>query len=375
MSQVLEEHIGYLSDPVRTKDYRRAVAQAIRLGDRVVDVGCGVGPLGLMCLEAGAAHVYGIDHSSAIAFAQETMRRGGLEDRYTCIASSSYAATLPERVDVVICDHVGYFGFDYSLLGVMADAVRRFLKPGGRIIPARLEVYAGLVASSEAAAAAHAWSADAIPAALRWIDEASCNSKHRAVLGEPDIASPEALLGAFDLADGDPHTHIRLSTDLAANRDAVLDGLGGWFRCHLADGITMTNSPFDAGRISRPNAFLPFTAPLAVRAGDTIAITISARPREGVLGWTARNRRTGEARRQSTLAGVPLAAADLVPPTERRPRLGNEGQTAQVVLGYVDGERTEAQIAQAVMRDHPALVPPGLSAAEVVSKIIKRYAR
>lgn len=374
MSRVLEEHIDYLSDSTRTELYRRAVAQAIRPGDRVVDVGCGVGPLGLMCLAAGAAHVYGIDHSGAIEFARETARRAGLADRYTCIASSSYTAVLPERVDVVICDHVGYFGFDYDLLGVMADSVDRFLKPGGRVIPAYIEVYAGAVMSSEAAAQAHAWRSETVPEALRWIDSASSNSKHRRLLTRSDVASAGGLLGEYNLATHRQQPHLRMNSELLMERDGAVDGLGGWFRCDLADGVVMTNSPFEAGRTGRPNAFLPFAEPMPALAGDRIAISISARPREAVLGWSARNLRTGETRRQSTLASEPLAAADMTPVADRRPRLTGEGKAASIVLGYMDGRRSQAEIAEALARDHVDAIPPGLSAAEIVRQTVKRYA-
>src|SRR5687768_1417204 len=117
MSAALEEHVGYLSDPVRLKRFERAVAAVVGPGNTVADVGCGFGVLGLLCLKAGASQVWGIDRTDAIEIARETMRRAGLEERYSCVHGASRQVTLPERVDVVICDHVGYFGFDYGIIG------------------------------------------------------------------------------------------------------------------------------------------------------------------------------------------------------------------------------------------------------------------
>ncbi|WP_423141463.1 methyltransferase domain-containing protein [Parablastomonas sp. CN1-191] len=375
MSPVLEEHLDYLSDSVRTDLYRRAVATAIRPGDCVVDVGCGFGPLGLMCLEAGAAHVYGIDHSAAIEFARETMRRAGLADRYTCIDASSFAAQLPERVDVVICDHVGYLGFDYGLLALMADAVRRFLKPGGRVIPMELTLGIAGVASAETASAAAAWTAPTMPSALAWIDAPHRNAKKARVLPASAFGTAPATLGTFDLARPTAPDHLRFTAEVEAQRDADLDGLGGWFSSHLAPGVVMTNSPFAADRIGRPNAYLPLTAPLAVRAGDRIRIDLSARPRDEVITWSAQNLRTGERRRQSTFNAAPLSANDLVPIEQRRPRLRDESRAAAIVMGYVDGARTRGDIVAAVAAEHPDVVPAGGSVAELVARVLRRHAQ
>jgi len=125
MGNALEEHYGYLSDAVRREKFERAVARAVKPGDTVADVGCGFGIFGLMALDAGASHVWGVDRSDAIEIARETMRRNGLAGRFTCLRETSFEAELPEKVDVVICDHVGYFGFDYGIIRLLDDARRR----------------------------------------------------------------------------------------------------------------------------------------------------------------------------------------------------------------------------------------------------------
>ena len=82
--------------------------------------------LGLLCLPS---RMYGIDSTAMIEVARETRRLG---ERTTFIRGHSHHIELPERVDVVICDHVGCFGFDYGIMHTLQDARQRFLKPGGR---------------------------------------------------------------------------------------------------------------------------------------------------------------------------------------------------------------------------------------------------
>ncbi|MFQ5738828.1 MAG: SAM-dependent methyltransferase, partial [Acidobacteriota bacterium] len=45
---------------------------------------------------------------------------------------------LPEKVDVIVSDQIGRFGFEAGLLGYYQDAGQRFLKPGGTMIPSRV---------------------------------------------------------------------------------------------------------------------------------------------------------------------------------------------------------------------------------------------
>ena len=57
---MLDEHLGYVSDSIRYQHFKTAIARTIKHGDRVADLGCGSGVLGLLSLEAGAAHVVDI---------------------------------------------------------------------------------------------------------------------------------------------------------------------------------------------------------------------------------------------------------------------------------------------------------------------------
>jgi len=144
---MLEEHLGYVADRIRLERFQTAIAQTLNAGDRVADLGCGSGILGLLCLQAGAGRVYGIDSTTMIEVARETFSRAGWAERATFVRGHSHRVVLPEPVDVVICDHVGYFGFDYGIVHTLQDARRRFLKPGGSLIPARIRLQLGAVES------------------------------------------------------------------------------------------------------------------------------------------------------------------------------------------------------------------------------------
>ena len=367
MGDALAEHFGYIDDATRLDRFRAAIAGEIHPGATVADIGCGFGVLGMLCLQAGAARVWGIDETEALAIASEAMARAGLAERYTTIAGSSFQTSLPEPVDLVLCDHVGYFGIDYGVIATLGDARRRLLKPSGRIMPRRILLQVAAVESEACRKLAARWTGAAIPAEFEWLRDYDANTRHPYDFTSGELASAAAELGAIDLREDSP-PHLRFSARLEALRDGALDGLAGWFACELADGVWMSNSPLAAGAIRRHQAFLPFATPLAVQAGDVVDVSISMRHEETLIAWSARVERSGEVRKQSTWASKILDPRDRIPPAERVPRLNAYGRARKTLLERVDGTASAVDIESAVVRGHEGLFP----ATEDIARFVRR---
>ena len=199
---MLDEHLGYVADAFRLEQFRSAVAQVVQPGDRVADVGCGSAVLGLLCLQAGAGHVDAIDSTAAIEIARQSLTQAGWGDKANFIHGKSFQVELPEAVDVVICDHVGYFGFDYGLIEIMADARRRFLKPGGRLIPGRLRLQLGAVESDKCRQLAEGWQAPGIPGEFHWLRQHGINTKHAVNLQAEEVLAGPGGTGLHRPAGG-----------------------------------------------------------------------------------------------------------------------------------------------------------------------------
>ncbi|HVB38869.1 MAG TPA: 50S ribosomal protein L11 methyltransferase, partial [Vicinamibacterales bacterium] len=146
MSLIVDEHREYLADEVRLAALDAAIGATVRPGDVVLDLGAGTGILGLMAARAGARHVYGLECGIIVGLARDVARANGFGDRFTFIQELSTRAELPEPVDVIVTDSMGRFGFEAGLLEYLADARRRFLKPGGRTVPVGVDLWAAPVA-------------------------------------------------------------------------------------------------------------------------------------------------------------------------------------------------------------------------------------
>jgi len=372
MSRILNEHLGYLSLPHRLDLYRAAVEKLVCPGDRVVDAGCGTAVLGLLCLQAGAAHVYAIDSTAAIEVAREALTRAGWASKVDFIRGSTFQVDLPERVDVVISDHIGYFGFDYGLIGLLADARKRFLKPGGTLIPSRLKLHIAAVDSPKSRQLADAWQAPGIPSEFHWVRQHSINSKHAVNLQRDELLTDPAELCSLNLQVDQPD-FFSWSAQLTIQRDGILHGMAGWFECELAEGVWMTNSPLSDAGIDRPQAFLPIGEALPVRCGEVLDVTVMARPTDHMIAWAVEHPASGQRFSHSTWQGDLLDREQIVRShPEHVPRVSRTTHARNLVLGYCDGQRSVAKVQEAVLHDYPTLFPSKDETARFITAVLSR---
>ena len=134
-------HIRMLDDRARTASYQRAIRETVTPDDVVVDVGTGTGVLAITAAQAGARHVYAVEASSMGQLAQQNFVVNRLAEKITLIEGRSTHVDLPEKADVLVSEIIGNDPLDESILETTADAVKRLLSPGARLIPDRLEIY------------------------------------------------------------------------------------------------------------------------------------------------------------------------------------------------------------------------------------------
>lgn len=371
---MLQEHLGYLSDAVRTARFAQALRATLRPGDRVADLGCGTGILGLLALQAGAGHVDAVDETPMIEIAREAFARAGLAHRARFHAARAQQLELPERVDLAVCDHVGFLGFDYGVIGLLRDSRRRLLKPGGTVMPARLALQLAPVESERCRALADGWRADAVPPEFRWLQGPAVNARHGVELTAGDLLGPPADLGTIDLR-AEEREFFSWTVELRLARGGMVHGLGGWFDCELCEGVRMSNSPLAAEPIRREQAFLPIAEPVRASAGDALRATLMARPAEDLIAWTVEFPAAGRRFRHSTWEGMALSSRDLLrSDPDRVPRPGRAGIARGIVLGYADGRRSAREIEQAVLREHPGLFPSAAEISRFVAQVLARDA-
>ena len=373
MSLQLDEHRQLLADRQRVDALSRAISAIVAPDHIVLDVASGTGILGLLACQAGASRVYCIEQSGIIEVARELARTNGFADRMHFVMAHSSWAEIPESVDVIMCDQVGHFGFEAGIVEMIADVRARFLKPGGRIMPAAITLHIAPIELPSLRNELKFWTTpftglDISPAA-----NVAVNSGHPVSLAPTALLGPSAPAWVIDLADvvDEP---ICFTTSLIAARDGTLDGIGGWFVANLGAGVTMTNGPGEPDRIDRRNVVFPVAPPVDVCAGDNITVSMRIRPGDLLVHWvvTVRN---GEYRSShSTLMGMLLTPEEL-----RRtnphfvPSLTPRGEARKTVLALCDGARTLDCIEREVFGRHRPLFRDYNEAQVFVAEVVTRY--
>jgi hypothetical protein len=280
--------------------------------------------------------------------------------------------SLPEPADLIICDHVGYFGIDYGLVELMADARRRFLKPGGRMIPGRLRLHLAAIESPRCHGLATGWARPEVPPEFHWLQDLGTNNRYAV-----DLTAEEVLhstpLGEIDLREDQP-PFFSWSCELELPRDGVMHGLAGWFECELAEDVWMTNSPLSEAAIDRHQAFLPLREPLHVGKGDRIKATVMIRPSDNLLAWDVQHMATGQRQAMTTWKGDLLTDTRLKRAhPEHVPVPNRYARALSVVLGYCDGQRTLAEIRALIAEHHPDLLPSPQETERFVTSVTNGY--
>jgi len=374
--QILDEHREYLSDPNRIDAFSRAVAEIVKPGDVVIDLGSGSGILGLLACRAGARRVYAIDNCGLTQLEREIFAANGFADRVVCIKGFSTRVSLPEPADVVLCDQLGYFGFNAGIIEFLSDARHRLLKPGRGIIPARFDLCVAPVEAPETWADCEFWKRPCAGFDMTPAYTAAVNTGYARRFGSNQaIAPPETILSINLARDSE----IRISGKAlgAFARDALMHGLAGWFDAELSPSVRMTNSPFAEKAIRRPAFFLPLD-PTTVHANERFEVAITIVPRESLISWTVEvigdDARPRARFSHSTFRGMLLCPEDLRKAApDFVPTLNDWGEARRTVFALCDGRRNLREIENEVLRQHANLFPSSAEAAAFVAEVMVPY--
>jgi len=156
----LAVHHDMLSDAARTAAYKRALQSVGLAGKTVLDVGAGTGLLSVFAAAAGARRVYAVEASPLAESISTVAASNGVADRVTVLHGRLEDVTLPERVDVLVSEWMGYALVYEGMLPSVLAARDAWLKPGGLMLPSHATLLAAPFADDDRYAACAAFWAD-----------------------------------------------------------------------------------------------------------------------------------------------------------------------------------------------------------------------
>jgi SAM-dependent methyltransferase len=143
LDELLSFHRTLLADSVRNRAFERALGRYVKPRSRVLDIGSGTGVWAILAARLGAREVVAVEKEPLLVpIVRQLVRDNGVQDRVRVLLGDSRRLRLRREFDVVVSETLGNAAYDEQIVSILADAHRRFLKPGGVTIPSAVALVA-----------------------------------------------------------------------------------------------------------------------------------------------------------------------------------------------------------------------------------------
>jgi protein arginine N-methyltransferase 1 len=275
----LEQQRWMVSDEPRTTAFAHAIAEVVKPGDVVIDVGAGTGLLSILAAKAGARRVVAVERSGMARLARELITHNGVQDVVEVFEGNGHDLELDEQADVIVSEWLGHMAYVENMFDVVRHIRDAHLKPGGVMLPSSVDLFLAPIDADDLFRdhGPGFWQKDII----HGIDF-SCFTRHELQQGVPKkLWVPEKFL----LGPGASFHHLqtrpakagqewsRSILELEITRSGTLNGFVGWFSSQLSPGVVLDTGPTHP-TTHWEQTFFPFH-PMEVRAGERVSVEIA----------------------------------------------------------------------------------------------------
>lgn len=309
----LKNQEGMLRDRARVDAYKQALEAAAPLirGATVMDIGTGSGILAFLAARCGAKKVYAVEASPDIARVASRLARandlvGVVEVVPKHLEDITEKEVPPGSVDVIVSELFSHFLVGELGLQAVTVAKKRFLRPGGLVMPAhawlKLSPFEDKALGAELRGRHAFWQRRDyygfdLSAALPLAEEQMLRENIIDVVRPEELlVHPSAAPGHFlDLAGAEePEEWRRIDFEVnfpSRPRDAVIDGLCGWWDAAFAgagDPAPMLSTSPDAPLTVWAQCRFLLDRPLAVAAEAPLTATVEMRANKARESYSLR---------------------------------------------------------------------------------------
>lgn len=362
-SMVLDEH--------RNNLYAAALRQLVTPETVVLDVGAGVGVLGLMAAAMGARKVYLVEPATPLAAARQIAQANNLADKIVCIPRTIEQANLPEKVDLILSVFTGNFLLEEDLLPSLLFARDRYLKQGGAMLPDQACMKVAPVSMPDYYQnQVGTWREPAQGIDYSVMHRFATNSIYYDRFNDMpfEMLGPVETLHHVDFLEA-TSVDCDASCVLGMSRAGTLHGWLGWFEARLAEQWLSTSPQAPATHWGQ--AYLPVDPVFEVEPTTSMDFWLK-RPAFGEWSWGADI--AGRSVKQSTFLSRPFTPAELQQRSlDFRPVSGAQTQAAELVLKAISESLTVRDIAGRLVAQMPELFPDNPSALRFVQRQVERF--
>ncbi|MFH1729383.1 MAG: 50S ribosomal protein L11 methyltransferase [Pseudomonadota bacterium] len=272
----LDQQRWMVSDKPRTDAFARAIAEVVKPGDFVIDVGAGTGVLSLLAAKAGANRVIGVEQSEIANFAKELILHNNFDSKIEIIQSNAFKLQLDEPADLIVSEWLGHMAYVENMFRSVIHVRDAWLKPQGTMIPYSVDVMLAPIDDVEFynEHGPGYWEKSNI-----YDIDFSCFTQKELQMGH---SSKMLIPDKFLLAKGKSIHHLNCidakpndewclgSVEYEIERDGMINGFAGWFSSLLSPNVILDTAP-NCPRTHWEQTYFPFY-PMEVKAGQIIKL-------------------------------------------------------------------------------------------------------
>ena len=364
-------HRPMIFDDHRNSLYESAIRKLVTPDSVVLDLGAGLGQLGLIAARAGAKQVYLAEPSLEPELIRQIVTQNADAERVKIIHSKIEETRLPAPVDLIISVFTGNFLLEEDLIPSLFYARDHYLKESGCMIPdcSTMEIAAVTVPDTFSKYIS-TWSDPSQDIHFESLRKYAANTIYYEKYNDHEalyLSEPAQLLHMnFHTAK---KAECNETVTLEMNRAGLCHGIIGWFTARIGKEWLST-APHAPGT-HWSQAWLPLDPPLEVKPGELMEFHLQ-RHEFGEWSWSVRLDQSEQ--KHSTFLSGPLSTRSVQRKSENyKASLDEKGRAALYVLQKFNGEVPTITIARDIAATWPELFPDVDYARQFVTRLIERY--
>jgi protein arginine N-methyltransferase 1 len=287
----IEYHRTLIADTVRNDAFFRALKAVIEPGKSVVaDIGAGTGLLGLMASKLGAKDVFLFETAAVAAVAAKVLKANKANG---CHLIPCHSTEFRDKLaaDVIVSETLGNYALEENIIATLADARRRFLKPGGRVIPSGLTQYVAPVNAPRIDDELRAWQHVGHGIDLAPAQTMTLNNAYVRQLTPDELLDNGKSAMAWDTVDLTRETRSKRKgeAEWRLAKPATIYGFATWWTAELVRGVNLSTGP-QAPRTHWEQLYFPLLKPIEVKSSEFVGVVLRSDSSEESgthLAWTA----------------------------------------------------------------------------------------
>ena len=261
---MIEFHRLILGDTIRNDAFVKALKQVIVPGKTVIaDIGSGTGFLSFVASRLGAKECHLYEFADLLPLSRKIADANGIKNCYFYHKHST-EVRQPVKADVVLSETLGNYALEENILETLRDA-RRFLKPGGVMIPQKLWQYVCPVINDRLYRELNVWdelrhshTIDFAPA-----KEMCFQNMYVKTIPPGELLKSSEAVQQWDTIDFREENNSIRKADTAwkVSQEQTIFGFALWWDCELLPGITLSTNPAKP-KTHWEQIFLPLPEPV-----------------------------------------------------------------------------------------------------------------